>query len=75
MVEIFPDLCYSISEVGQTKEFRFIMVKPAIDELAALKESIFNDQTPEGGSLSFGTLMNIFTGRAIPHKRIICRLF
>lgn len=52
MVEIFPDLCYSISEVGQTKEFRFIMVKPTIDELATLKESTFKVQTPKGGSLS-----------------------
>ena len=40
MVEIFPDLCYSITGVGQTKGFRLIMVKPTIVELAALKESI-----------------------------------
>jgi hypothetical protein len=41
IVEIFPDLCYSIIEVGQTEGFRLIMVKPTIDELAALKEVIF----------------------------------
>jgi len=74
IVEIFPDLCYSITEVGQTEGYRLIMVKPTIDELTALKESTFKVQTPEGGSLSFGILMTIFTGRAIPHKRIICRL-
>jgi hypothetical protein len=51
MVEIFPDLCYSITGVGQTEKFRFIMVKPAIDELAALKELLFKVQTPKGGSL------------------------
>jgi hypothetical protein len=51
IVEIFPDLCYSIKEVGQTEGFRLIMVKPTIDELAAPKESIFNGQTPNGGSL------------------------
>jgi hypothetical protein len=74
MVEIFPDLCYSITEVGQAEGFRLIMVKPTIDELATLKESTFKVQTPKGGSLSFGTLMTIFTVHAIPHKRIICRL-
>jgi hypothetical protein len=50
------------------------MVKPTIDELAALKELMLKVQTPKGGSLNFGTLMTIFTGLAIPHKRIICRL-
>ena len=54
IVEIFHDLCYSISEVGQTKEFRFIMVKPTIDELATLKESTFKVQIPKGGSLDTG---------------------
>ena len=53
IVEIFTDLCYSITEVGKTGRFRLIMVTPTIDELAALKESNFNGQTPGGGSLSF----------------------
>jgi hypothetical protein len=52
IVEIYPDLCYSITEVGQTGRFRLIMVKPTIDELAALKESTFKVQTPKGGSLT-----------------------
>jgi hypothetical protein len=75
IVEIFPDLCYSIKEVGQTGRFRMIMVKPTIDELAAPRESIFNVQTPKGGSLIFVALMTIFTGLAIPQTRILCRLF
>lgn len=39
LVEIFPDLCDKILEVGQAEEFRLIMMKPTIDELATLKES------------------------------------
>jgi hypothetical protein len=38
------------------------MMKPTIDELAALKESVFNGQTPKGGSLIFVALMISFTG-------------
>jgi hypothetical protein len=58
IVEIFTDLCYLITEVGQTGRFRLIMMTPTIDELAALKESNFNGQTPGGGSL---TVLNFKT--------------
>ncbi len=51
ILEIFPDLWYSIKQVGRTGRFRLIMVKPIIDELAMLKESLFNVKTPKGGSL------------------------
>jgi hypothetical protein len=50
-VEISHDLCYSITEVGQTEGFRLIMVKLTIDELAMLKESILKWSNPKGGSL------------------------
>jgi len=51
ILEIFPDLWYSIKQVGCTGRFKLIMVKPIIDELAPLKESLFNVQTPKGGSM------------------------
>jgi len=75
IVEIFPDLCYSIEEVAKNEGFRLIILKSTIPELAALKESIFKGQTPKGGTLIFFTLMIDLTGLAIPHKRLICRLF
>ena len=37
-LEIFPDLWYSIKQIGPTGRFRLIMLKPIIDELATLKE-------------------------------------
>jgi hypothetical protein len=40
------DLWYSIKQVGPTGRFRLIMVKPIIDELAALKESVFKWSGP-----------------------------
>jgi hypothetical protein len=46
ILEIFPDLWYSIKQVGCTGRFRLIMVKPIIDELAVLKGYI-----PKSGSL------------------------
>jgi hypothetical protein len=46
IVEIFPDLWYSIKQVGHTGRFRLIMVIPIIDELAVLKESIFKWSGP-----------------------------
>jgi hypothetical protein len=68
IVEIFSNLCYSITGVGDNEGFRLIMMKPAIDEFAALKESIFNGQTPKGGSLIFIALMTIFSRLVIPPR-------
>lgn len=51
------------------------MVKPKIDEFAALKEPFSYAQPPKGGSLIFAALMIVFAGGAILHKRIVCRQF
>jgi hypothetical protein len=64
-VEIFPDLCYSITEVSQAEGFKLIMVKPTIDELAALKEYIFNGENPKIGMNSL-----IAGGHGLPWEKI-----
>ena len=52
IVEILPDLWYSINQVGHAEGFRLIMEKPIIDDLAVLKESVFKWSGPNGPIIS-----------------------